>query len=262
MFPLERLVSFRGHGWAIPVILICALLLPHVSGSVQPGVKIGDWSHYSVSENVTGNKTLVKSYPKQYSAYANTSYVSLNVTNVVGTNVTLTQGFHYLNGSLASSISVVDVSIGVDPSNPPTVIMQNSLPFNSITNGTFFGVSRLVNNLDVSGDSGNSSRHTWDEITGILISELISNTVDSSTSSGTFTFVLSMTSTNLWHYVPPRNPPPATSSPFGLQFAELYVLTGVIGSVAVGVVAFARRRRSRSKRGPRSKRKDSRNPSL
>lgn len=248
----ERLV-------VVLLLLLGALSSPRAFGvPTQVGVKAGDWAHYSIGQDPTGNTTLVKSLMNQFSAYNNTRYASVNFTTVYGTIVNLTQGIHYMNGTTLASSLTVDVSQGVDPTNPPIVIMQNYQSLgNGLTNGTFFGVQRIINSLYVSPSQGNASRYTWDETTGVLISKQILYTVDAANgSTGTFTFTFSMTSTNLWYYVPSKNPsgrPPPM--PLDLQFAELYALAGVAGSITVGILAVRRNRRSkirqRSKNGLR-----------
>jgi len=253
--------------WVLALFLLAILVLPQVAGTApRPGVKAGDWARYVVSQHVTGNETLVKSFVAQFSAYANTSYVSLNVTAVAGTNVSLTLGIHHIDGTIASSLSTVDVNMAVDANNAPIVIMENYPPLlSSVSNGTFFGVPRIVNNLDVSLSPGNASRYSWDENTGMLLSELFLYTVDANaTNTGTFTYSFGMTSTSLWHYIPPKNPPGTTppTAPFGLQFPELYALAGIIGSIAIGAVAYAMKRtpkpKGRSRTGTRDSSRDSR----
>jgi len=251
------------------LFFLALVVLPQVADAgPQAGVKTGDWARYGVGQHVTGNETLVKNFVAQYGDYANTSYVSLNITAVYGTNVSLTQSIHHINGRVVSSLSTVNVSIGVDPSNPPPVIMKDYPPtLSNISNGTFFGVPRTINTLNVNSASGNTSyglRYSWDSDTGMLLSELFLYTVDASaTNTATFTFSFAMTSTNLWHYIPPKNPPGTTPpGPFGLQFTELYALAGIIGSIAVGVVAFAMKRspksKGRSRTGARDSRRDGR----
>lgn len=242
--------------WALPMLLLGLLLLPQVTGIVpKVGVRPGDWAHYVVSQHTTGNQTLVKNYVAQYSAYVNTSYVDLNITTVTGTNVSLTQGIHHTNGVTNSSYSTIDVSQAVDPSNPPIIIMQNYPYPTMVSSGSFFGVPRTINTIIVNspGDNSSASRYSWDNSTGVLLSEQLSYIVDSSSkNNATFAFTFSISSTSLWHYVPQKNqpgtPPPA---PFGLQFAELYVLVGIIGAAAVGVVAFVAKRppKARGKSG-------------
>jgi hypothetical protein len=108
-----------------------------------------------------------------------------------------------------------------------------------------------------SGDNSSTLRYSWDNETGILLSEILYYIVDqSSPNFGTFAFTLSLTSTSLWHYVPPKNQPgnPPPSSPFGLEFAELYVLIGVVGAITVGVVAYAVRRSPKPKGNSRTSR--------
>jgi hypothetical protein len=238
------------------------LVLPQVAGAPQAGVKAGDWARYVVSQHVTGNETLVKSFVAQFSAYADTSYVSLNVTAVYGTNVSLALGIHHTDGTVDSRLSTVDVSLGVDPNNPPIVIMQNYPPtLSNVSNGTFFGVPRIVNNLDVSPTPGNASRYSWDENTGMLLSEVFLYTVDANaTNTGTFTYSFAMTSTSLWHYIPPKTPPSITppTVPFGVQFTELYALIGIIGSIAIGAVAFAMKKSPKPKGRYRKSAQDSR----
>jgi hypothetical protein len=251
----------------IPLFLLAMLVLPQAaSAAPRAGVKAGDWARYVVSLNITGNKTLVQSFVAQYSAYANTTYVRLNITAVYGTNVTLTQSIHHTDGTVVSNFSTVNVSLPVDTSNPPIIIMQdypNTL--GGLTNGTFFGVPRIVNNLYVSSSLGNASRYSWDENTGLLLSELFQYTVDASeTNTGSFTYSLAMSSTSLWHYIPPKTPPstPPPTAPFGLQYAELYALVGVFGSIVIGAIAYALKRspksNSRSRTGAQDSRRDSR----
>jgi hypothetical protein len=242
------------------LLLLIAVSLPQVfSVTAQVGVKAGDWAHYSVGENPSGNITLVKSLLNQFSAYNNTQYASVNFTKVSGTNVNLTQAIHYTNRTILANSVTIDVSQGIDQTNPPIIITQNSPPLgNGLTNGTFFNVQRIINSLYVSPSQGNASRYTWDEETGVLISKQILYTVDANGSTGTFTFTLSMISTNLWYYVPPKNPSNGPPMPLGLQFAELYVIAGVVGSITVGVFAVRSKRRyktrSRSKNGSKSSR--------
>jgi hypothetical protein len=239
------------------------IVLPQVAGTApRAGVKAGDWARYVVSQHVTGNETLVKSFEAQFSAYADTSYVSLNVTAVHLTNVSLTLGIHHTDGTVASNLSTIDVSLSVNATNTPIVIMQNYPPtLSSMSNGTFFGVPRIVNSLDVSPTPGNASRYSWDENTGMLLSELFLYTVDANaTNTGTFTYSFGMTSTNLWHYVPPKTPPSIIppAGPSGLQFAELYVIVGIIASIALGVVGYALKRSPKSKGNARIGARDSR----
>ena len=219
-------------------------------------MKAGDWARYSIGQHITGNKTLVDPIIAGYGRYANTSYVNLNITAVSGTNVTIAQGIHYMNGTKLSSSSVVDVSLGVaDPNNPPLVIMQNfPNTLNGISNGTFLGVPRIFDTLFVkygTSTSASTQRYNWDNSTGILLSELFFYSVDMGDSNNaTFTYVMAIENTNLWHYVPPKSP--ATSKP-GLGFAEIYASIGVAGAVALGVVAYARKRPRRAK-GPAKRR--------
>jgi hypothetical protein len=246
----------------VPLLLLAILALPQAaSAAPQAGVKAGDWASYDVSLNITGNKTLVQSFVAQYNAYANTSYVRENITAVYGTNVSLTQGIRHTNGTVVSNLSTVNVALPWDTSNPPIIIMQNYPDIlGGITNGTFFGVPRIVNNLYESSSLGNASRYSWDENTGLLLSELLQFTVDANQSNtGSFTYSRAMSSTSLWHYIPPKTPPSTTppTSPFGLQFAELYALAGVIGSVAIGAIAYATRRSPKSKGRPRTGARDS-----
>lgn len=230
------------------MLFLSLIILPHVEGVIpRSGVKAGDWVHYSVSQNMTGNTTLVKGLVAEFNQYATTSYVSLNVTGVSGTNVSLTKGIHHTNGTIVSSALNVDVSVGVDPSNPPVLIMQNYPNIlNGISNGTFLGVPRIFNNLVVnSGPDTNSSalRYSWDNATGILLSELFFYSIEANaTNTATFTYTLAITSTNLWHYIPPKPPASNPPSPFDLGFAESYVLVGALGALALGVIAYARSR--------------------
>jgi hypothetical protein len=232
----------------LTLFFLSLMILPLVGGvTPRAGVKTGDWAHYSVSQNMTGNKTLVKGLIAAYSPFANTSYVSLNITGVSGTNVSLTQGIHHTNGTIISSALTVDLSSGVDPSNPPVVIMQNyPNVLSGILNGTFLGVPRIFDNLVVSsGPDSNSSalRYSWDNSTGILLSKLFFYSIEANaTNTATFTYTLAITSTSLWHYVPPKPPVSNPPAPFDLGFAGLYVSVGVVGALALGVVAYARRR--------------------
>lgn len=236
------------------LLVLGLLVLPSAHGlAIRVGVKAGDWAHYDVNQHFDHNSTLVKDVAAHYSSYNNTRYVSLNVTSVEGTNVTLIEGIHHTDGTTILLTSIVNVSLDIDLNNPPLLIMQNHPTLTSLTNGDFFGVSRTINSLILNSQMGGNSsalRYSWDNDTGVLLSEQFVYTVDESdTNTGTFTYTLTMTSTNLWHYIPPKNPPvippPGTS---GLQFEELYTVTGIVGSIAVGVVAFATNRRSKSKR--------------
>jgi hypothetical protein len=244
------------------------LALPQAANAApRAGVKAGDWARYDVSINVAGNKTLVKNFVAQYSAYANTNYVRLNITAVQGTNVSLAQSIHHNDGTVVSSLSTVNVSLAVDTNNPPIIIMQNYGPtLGTITNGTFFNVPRTINTLSMNSASGSlssASRYSWDNETGLLLSKTLS--YDNQTNDadfGTLTYVFVMTETSLWHYIPPKVPPTIPPAPFGLQFAELYILAGIIGSVAIGAIAYAMKRspksKGRSRTGTRDSRRDSR----
>jgi len=240
------------------------VLPPAADAAPQAGVKAGDWARYNVSQHVTGNETLVKDRLAQYGAYAKTNYVSLNITSVDGTNVSLTQGIHYTNGTIYSSNSTVDVSV-FDPNNPPVVIMQNMPTLSSLTMGNFSRVSRTINNFFPPSDASSALRYSWDEDTGILLSEqFLYNVEANQTNTATFTFVFAITETSLWHYVPPtpgpNNIPPV--GPFGLQFTELYALVGIIGSLALGLAAYAVKRspknKGRSRISPRDPRSTNR----
>jgi len=246
------------------------LVLPQATNATpRAGVKAGEWASYDATLNFTGNATLVKNYANQYSAYANTSYVRLNITAVYGTNVSLAQSIHHNDGTVFSSVSTVNVSLSIDTNNPPIIIMQNYGPtLGTISSGSFFNVQRTINTLALNSASGNLSsalRYSWDNETGLLLSKTLSYNVQASdTDFGTFTFVFVVTGTSLWHYIPPKTPPSTTppTAPFGLQFAELYVLAGIIGSVAIGAIAYAMKRspksKSRSRTGARDSRRDSR----
>lgn len=244
------------------------LALPQVAGVAQAGVKAGDWARYDVSLNITGNKTLVKNFVALYSDYANTSYVSLNITAVYGTNVSLIQRIHRYDGTTVLTSSTLNVSLGVDPTNPPSVIMQNSSALSTISNATLFNVPRTINTLNVNSPPGNNSsalRYSWDEATGMLVSEVFTYVVDASdTNTGTFTYIFAISATSLWHYIPPKNQPGSTppAQPFGLQFGEVYALAGVIGSIALGVVAYSLKRSPKTKGPIRSTARISRSASL
>ena len=241
------------------LVFLSLFMLPAIGGvSPRAGVKAGDWALYSVSQNMTGNMTLVKGLIGEFGPYASTSYVSLNITGVSGTNVSLTQGIHHTNGTIVSRALIVDLSLGVDPNNPPILIMQNyPNTLNGISNGTFLGVPRIFDNLVVnSGPDSNSSalRYSWDNATGIILSELFFYSIEANaTNTATFTYTLAITSTSLWHYVPPRPPVSNPPAPFDLGFAGIYVLVGIVGALALGVFAYARRRPHAAK-GPAKRR--------
>ena len=231
--------------------------MPQVAGTPLQvaGVKAGDWANYDVSQHVTGNATLVQGYVDIYGAYANTRYVSLNVTQVLdGTNVSLTLGIHHADGTIISSSSTINVTADWQPENPPIVMMKNYPPtLSSVTTGVFFNVSRTINNLIVNSPMGRVSsalRYSWDKETGLLLRQLFLYTVDENeTNTGTFTYSFVMTGTSLWH-APPNTPPSKNSpvSPSGPQFIEIYALAGVVGSLILGVVAYGLRRSPEAKR--------------
>ena len=234
-------------------LLLGLLAVSHAHGfSPTVGVKAGDWAHYDVGQHITGNATLTKTTEAKYNTYNNTRYVGLNITSVRGTNVSLTQGIYHTNGTIISTSITVDVSVNIDQSNPPLIIMQDYPPtLSSITTGNFSGVPRTIDSLVVSSQvGGNSSalRYSWDNATGILLSEQFLYTFDvSNSNNATFTYTLSMTTTSLWHYVPPR--PPVSNPPTNdQQFAEIYSIVAVVGALTLGVVAYARTRPRHGKR--------------
>jgi hypothetical protein len=259
VFKCTGLARHAGLIHVAPLFLIGLLFLPQAIGATPlAGVKAGDWALYVVDQHATGNSTLVRNYQEKYIVYANASYVRLNVTQVVGgSNVSLIEDIHYSNGSDTRIQTLVDVSQGVTIDNPPRVLMANTTTLTFLSTGNFSYVPRTVNNLEVdSASGGNSSalRYSWDEFTGILVSEqFVYNVAVSDTNTGTFTYTLAMTSTSLWHYVPPKPPVSNPPTPFDLGFAELYVSVGVVGALALGVVAYARRR-PRDAKGPAKRR--------
>ena len=253
--------------WVLALLFLAILVLPQAVGiAPRVGVKAGDWAHYVVTQQVSGSASLLRSFIDQYSPYAETSYLSLNVTQIVkGSNVSMILEIHHTNTSIARSYQMVNVSLDITPDNPPIVIASNMTAPTYTSEGNFSYVHRIINNLEVSSPPGSNSsalRYSWDKYTGILLSEQFVYNRANATSSGTFTFTLAITGTNLWHYVPPKptpNPPPA--KPPGIQFTELYVLAGVLGSVTLGLAAYALKRSPRTKGRPRTGARDSRNAS-
>lgn len=241
------------------MLLLSATILSHAEGAVPTaGVKAGDWAHYDLSQRFTGNASLVKGYADQYKLYANSMYFTLNFTAISGTNVSIAQHVYLTNGTIATYNSVVDVSLDVNQTSPQILIRQNYPPYLSgIANGTFLGVPRIYDNLIVnSGPPNNSSavRYSWDNHTGVLLSIQALYSVDQNmTNSGTFSNTVNIVNTNLWHYIPPKKPGSTPTPAPGLQFAEIYVLAAVIGSLGVGLIAYTRRGPRKMTRSRRDK---------
>ncbi len=211
------------------------------------GVKAGDWSRYDLAQHTTGNSTSASGVENQYKVFSNATIVTLNITEVVGTNVSSTTGIHYTNGSTTLRSSTTDISQGIDQNDPPMIIMKNYPTPQFQTQGYFSRVSRILNTITinaVTGDNSSALRYSWDNDTGVLLSEQLLYSISSnSPNNATFALTLALTSTSLWHFVPPTgpqgSPPPG---PLGLTFAELYIMIGIAVSASGGLFALFRRK--------------------
>ncbi len=159
-----------------------------------PGVRVGDWAKYSVSGNASGVGNLL--------------LATLNVTGVVGTNVTLVATGLFSNGTITSQPVSVDVRetspfnlfltaanlTGGDPPFPSALF-----PINRTISATFSGAIRQANVWSGPGFL-NSVAVEWDQKSGILLAsnETLAGQVSQTT----------LVETNIWPSTVNRPPVP------------------------------------------------------
>jgi hypothetical protein len=196
-------------------LLIIILPIVTVFAEVSVGVKQGDWIQYNV--NVTGNP------PGDH----NIKWASMNVTDVVGTAITLDIQILFTNGILYPERITLNLATGIlgdDFFIPKNLNVgdkfydayQGNITITSIQQQTVAGAQRSV----VLGAT-NYTSYFWDRETGTLVA--------ATSIEPDYTMVTDTNSTNIWQ---PEN----QNSNTMLHYTVIAVIVAVVLAIIVAVL--------------------------
>lgn len=233
----------------IIVLLICLIPVAAVSATTYaPGVKVGDWAKYVVS-NISWSSTQPgATKPQSIIDAENADWIKIEVQTVSGTAITASSLTRYKNGTQETGSSNGDVKTG--SGNLTWILIsgglnkgekinegQSSLAINDTVARSYAGASRSVNwvGYRFSSQFYNTTQDLyWDQSTGILCEISIST----STKVGDYTTTISekilISETNLWA---------GSSLGFGGLDWWMYVIIAVIIIVVIVALVFVLRRR-------------------
>ena len=162
------------------LFLAPGLLSAHAALVRVPGVKPGDTAIYA---QTVGRWNLPGPPPPTFGQFINLNFTTLSVTSVTGSNVSASQTFHYVNGTVRDDI--IQGGVDTDSGNitfwltaanltagTPLYTTPNSPVINSTLTLVFAGAPRSINvyNATISFPGGTEFVNAWwDKLTGILV---------------------------------------------------------------------------------------------
>ncbi len=226
-------------------VLLSALVLPVYAVSYNPGVNDGQYVKYG---NFSGNG-------QGFEAFNDYGFLQLQVTSVLGKQVTLFSTGQFKNGTALpgnGTIAVWNIETGTEEGIPSTqgpIIASNlnqgdSIPpldtysVNQSESRTYLGSNRVVNILNVeirTSDYNSTLTYVYDKVSGMLLESFTQTTIQSEPQPVTSSYSYSIIETNIFSSTPTPSVPE-----FPVLAVEVVVLFLII---AITGLILAKRRK-------------------
>ncbi len=203
------------HTWPSALLLIGLLtVLPtSTAANYLPGVQPGDWAKYGQVSATWQSDIPGVNPPDPIFIFLITQSILITVTDVSGTNVTISGTANYTNGTSETSIWSGDIktgagglsfwvlSAGLNPGDP-IYDAAGAPTINYTTTQVFAGVLREAAVLDLNitlGTAQITALALWDRATGILLQIDYTVFYDYFGQTASGTSMARLTETNLWY---------------------------------------------------------------
>jgi len=225
--------------------LLAALALPVFAVSYNPGVTTGQYVKYG---NFVGTGP-------GFEAFSDYDSLTLQITNVVGNEVTLLSTGQFKNGAIIpgnGTTSVWNVETGTENGVPSTqgpiipanlnegdaIPPPNTYTVNSTENRQYLGFTRSVNVLDVTistPDYNSTLTYVYDRASGMLLESSSQTTAQAEPEPVTSHYSSSITQTNIFNSTPTGTTPGIPTE---------YIVIAAIAVIIIVAVAFLLLRKS------------------
>ena len=229
----------------LATVLLAAFMLPVLAATYNSGVTSGQFVKYS---------NFVATGPG-FEAFNDYDYLTLQVTNVAGKEVTLLSTGQFKNGTSIpgnGTSTVWNVEAGTEDGTPSTqgpiipanlnagdpIPPPNTYTVNSTENREYLGFTRSINILEVTistPDYNSTLTYVYDRASGMLLESTSHTTAQGQTEPVTTDFSYSITETNIFNSTP-------TNSTRGVPIE--YILVAIVAAlviIAVVVLLFRKR---------------------
>ena len=204
------------YAWLSALLLIglVTVLPTSTAATYLPGVQPGDWAKYGQVSATWQSNIPGLNPPDPIFIFLVTQSILITVTDVSGTNVTISGTATYTNGTSETSIWTGDIktgaggglsfwvlSAGLNPGDP-IYDAAGAPTINYTTTQTFAGVSREAAVLDLNitfGTAQITALGLWDRATGILLQIVYTVFYDYFGQTASGTAMATLTETNLWY---------------------------------------------------------------
>ncbi len=234
----------------VTVFLVATLVVPVLAATYVPGVTTGDYVKYG---NFVGTGP-------GFEAFGDYDALTLQVTNVAGSQVTLLSTGQFKNSTAIpgnDTVSVWDVSAGTENGAPNTqgpIIAANlnvgepipppgTYAVNNTENRQYIGVTRSVNILSTTistPDYNSSLTYIYDKASGMLLESSSITTVQGETGPVTSEYAYSITQTNIFSTTS-TNPTPANPTQNSLTIYIIAIIILIVIILAATLVLLRKR---------------------
>jgi hypothetical protein len=228
------------------LVFLSALVLPVFAVSYNPGVIVGQYIKYG---NFSGNG-------QGFEAFNDYGFLQLQVTNVIGKEVTLFSTGQFKNGTAlpGNGITAVwNIQTGAENGTPSTqgpiipadlnqgdpIPPPDTYSVNQSESRMYFGSARIVNilNLEINTTDYNSTlTYVYDKLSGMLLESSTQTTIQSEPQPVISSYSYSIIETNIFGSI--SNPSPSVP-----EFPTLTLGVFVVGLMVIPAVLILIRRR-------------------
>ena len=219
------------------VAMLFALVLPVFAVTYNPEISVGQYVKYG---NFSGSG-------QGFETFNDYSFLQLQVTSVLGKDVTLLSTGQFKNGAALpgnGSSTVWNIEVGTQDGTPSTqgpIIAANlnqgdAIPppsaysVNQSESRTYLGFTRTVNILTVAintSDYNSTLTYVYDKLSGMLLESSTQTTTQSEPQPVTGSYSYSIIETNIFN---------VAATPFNLQLIQYIVVAVVVIFVVIAIV--------------------------